>query len=147
MILVERLLPAARKRLTMIKDEAPVIEAARLLRPGTDLVVVCDRSGRLAGIITKTDVVAQVGHCQGASCVAPLSSAMTTEVVFCRPKDPTAEVWSKMKSLELKNIPVVDEESRPIGLLTARDVLQVLLQETEYEEALLRDYVMCVGYH
>jgi CBS domain-containing protein len=147
MILVERLLPTARKRLITISDDAPMIEAARLLRKGTDLVVVCQQSGRMAGILTKTDVVAQVSRCEGSSCVTLLSSVMTRNVVFCRPEDSSADVWSKMKSLELKNVPVVDARSYPVGLLNARDVLQVLLQETEYEEALLPDYVMCVGYH
>ena len=47
----------------------------------------------------------------------------------------------------LKNIPVVDQNSRPIGVLNARDALEVLLEEVEYEELLLREYVMCIGYH
>jgi hypothetical protein len=41
---------------------------------------------------------------------------------------------------------VVDQGSKPLGVLNARDVLQSLLQDVEYEEELLRDYVMNVGY-
>ena len=41
---------------------------------------------------------------------------------------------------------MVDAERKPIGLLFARDALEMLLSEVEYEEELLRDYVMCVGY-
>ncbi len=52
-----------------------------------------------------------------------------------------------MKERGLKNIPVVGQDSRPIGVLNARDALEVLLQEVEYEELMLREYVMCVGYH
>ena len=51
-----------------------------------------------------------------------------------------------MRSRELKNVPVTDPDFRPIGVLTARDALQALLEGVENEEALLRDYVMCVGY-
>jgi hypothetical protein len=47
----------------------------------------------------------------------------------------------------LKNIPVTDHDSRPVGVVNARDALQVLLKKVENEESLLRDYVMCVGYH
>jgi hypothetical protein len=36
---VEGLLPAAREKLMVIADGAPLIEAAKLLRSGTDLVV------------------------------------------------------------------------------------------------------------
>ena len=72
---------------------------------------------------------------------------MTRNVILCRPNDLLHDVWSIMKERGLKNIPVVDQDSRPIGMLNARDALEVLLEEAEYEEGLLRDYVMCVGYH
>lgn len=146
-MLVERLLPGARERLVTIAGNAPLIEAARLLRAGTDLVVVCDSAGFLAGVITKTDVVSQISECQGSSCTAAASSVMTRDVVLCRPGDWLQDVWSRMKERGLKNVPVMDRESRPLGVLNARDALQALLQEVQDEESLLRDYVMGVGYH
>jgi Predicted signal-transduction protein containing cAMP-binding and CBS domains len=144
---VERLLSAARERLVTIADNAPLIEAARVLRAGTDLVVVCDSAGFLAGVITKTDVVSQISECQGCSCTAAASSVMTRDVVLCRPGDWLQDVWSRMKERGLKNVPVMDQDSRPLGVLNARDALQALLQEVQDEESLLRDYVMGVGYH
>ena len=72
---------------------------------------------------------------------------MTRTVILCHPTDPLHDIWLIMKERGLKNIPVVDQDSRPIGVLNARDALEVLLEEAEYEEGLLRDYVMCVGYH
>lgn len=146
-MLVERLLPATRERLVTIAGNAPLIEAARFLRAGTDLVVVCDSAGFLAGVITKTDVVSQISECQGSSCTAAASSVMTRDVVLCRPGDWLQDVWSRMKERGLKNVPVMDRESRPLGVLNARDALQALLQEVQDEESLLRDYVMGVGYH
>lgn len=71
---------------------------------------------------------------------------MTADVVFCRTTDLVSDIWTIMKERRLKNIPVTDEASAPIGLLNARDALEVLLAEVEQEESLLRDYVMCVGY-
>lgn len=143
---VEAVLPAARERLILISDGAPLIEAARLLRPGTDLVVVCSSEGFLAGVITKTDIVAQISQCQGASCTVAASVVMTRDVVLCHPGDLLQDVSARMKERSLKNIPVVDEHSRPIGVLTARAILRVLLHHVEYEEALLMDYVKGVGY-
>jgi CBS domain-containing protein len=140
------LLPEARSRLVTIPDGAPLIEAARLLRAGTDIVVVCKPDGLLAGIVTKTDVVGQISHCEGASCVTAASLVMTRDVVVCRPGDWLQDVWATMKSRGLKNIPVTDMENRPLGVLNARDTLEVLLREVENEEGLLRDYVMSVGY-
>ncbi len=147
-MIVERILPAARKRLITIGDDAPLIAAAALLRElDADLIVVHDRDGILAGVITKTDIVRQISHCQGALCMAAASAVMTKAVVCCHHGDLLRDIWSLMKQRHLKNIPILDQESRPIGVLNARDALEALLGEVEYEEDLLREYVMCVGYH
>ena len=144
---VERMLPAAYNRLVTIRDDAPLIDAATLLRDlDSDLVVVCNSDGLLAGVITKTDVVRQISHCSGAGCMTAASTVMTRTVVFCRPDDALHEVWSIMKERRLKNVPIVDQDVRPLGVLNARDALEALLANVEYEESLLRDYVMSVGY-
>lgn len=144
---VEKLLPAARKRLVTIADNALLIEAAKLFGSETDLVVVCNSAGGLAGVITKTDVISQIAQCQGSSCTTAVSLVMTRSVIVCGSGDWLKDVWSKMKERGLKNIPVTDQDTRPVGVVNARDALQVLLTEVENEESLLRDYVMCVGYH
>ncbi len=145
-VLVEQLLPAARERLVTIADDASLLEAARLLRAGTDLVVVCGLGGAVVGVITKTDIVARLSECQGAACTTAASLLMSADVLLCAPRDLLQDVWSKMKARGLKNVPVAGADGRPIGVLNARDALGVLLQEVKDEESLLRDYVMGVGY-
>jgi len=139
---VERLLPAAREKLVTIADDAPLMEAANLPHKGTDLVIVCDSAGLVAGVITKADVVGQMSRCQGASCTMAASLTMTRDVVICWPDELLQEVWKRIKERKLKNIPVVDKVSRPVGVLHAQD----LLEESKDEEAMLRDYVMGIGY-
>lgn len=143
---VERLLPGARKRLVTIADDTPLIGAAKLLSSGIDLLVVCDFGGVLTGVVTKTDVVRQISSCQGAGCTTVVSSTMTSDVVLCRPDEFLRDVWVRIRQRSLKNIPVVDQDFCPLGVLNARDILQVLLQGSEDEEAMLRDYVMGIGY-
>ncbi len=143
---VEQLLAKARERLVTIADDALLIEAAKLLQAETELVIVCNSGGLLVGVITKTDVVKQISHCQGASCMVEAAAVMTLDVLHCEAKDLLHDVWARMKERGLKNVPVVDPTSRPLGLLHARDILEVLLGESESDEALLRDYVMGVGY-
>ena len=148
MIFVEATMPQACKRLVTLADDAELIAAAKLLRDsGADLVVVCDSNGVLAGVITKTDVVGQIGDCQGCSCKITVRTVMSRDVLACRPGDRMDVVWTQMRERSLKNLPVLDEHSRPVGVLNARDALQALMQEVENEESLLRDYVQCVGYH
>lgn len=145
---VDKILSVAQGRLVTVNTNGLLIEAAKLLNgPQFNLVVVCNDAGIMAGVISKTDVVNRISHCTGCSCTMAAADVMTKEVAFCRQDDWVNNVWSVIKERGLKNIPVVDENSVPIGVLNAKDVLQVLLGEVEYEEKLLRDYVMCVGYH
>jgi CBS domain-containing protein len=74
------------------------------------------------------------------------SLAMTRDVVVCRQDELLQDAWKRMKERKLKNIPVVDKCSRPVGVLHARDILQILLAESKDEESMLRDYVMSIGY-
>lgn len=148
MTLINAILPTARKRLVTIKDTASLMDAALLLSERhTSLVVVCNQDGLMTGVITKTDVVKQIGHCQGASCTTMVTDIMTREVISCHPDGRLLDVWLSMKDHGLRQIPIRDNDSRPIGVLYPYDALQVLLKEVEYEELLLRDYVMGVGYH
>jgi CBS domain-containing protein len=144
---VERIVSAARERLVIIKDDVPVVKAAKpLLDRHTDLLAVCGNDELVARVITKTDVVRQMSICQGSGCTMAASSVMTRTVVRCKPTHVLQNVWSVMKDRGLKNLPILDRDLRPIGVLNARDVLEVLREEVEYEEVLLRDYVMCVGW-
>jgi signal-transduction protein with cAMP-binding, CBS, and nucleotidyltransferase domain len=147
MLQVQRLLPTGRDRLVVLPTGALLIDAARLLNgPSINLVVVCDDADKMAGVITKTDIVGHISQCTGCSCTMAASTVMTTDVAFCRPGDWLNDVWTTIKERRLKNVPIVDQESKPLGVLNARDVLQSILQDVEYEEELLRDYVMNVGY-
>ena len=145
---VEKILPAARERLVTVGEDAGLVEAARRLSgPDATLIVVCDEHSAMRGVVSKTDVVNRTSHCGGASCTRPVASVMTREIVSFRPGDALREVWTGMKGRGLKHVPVADAEGRAVGILSARAVMEALVEETEQEEELLRDYVMCVGYH
>lgn len=145
-MLVEKILPDIRKRLLCIEPTATLLQAARLLDDGRDMLLVCDVGRGLAGIVTKTDVVRMTGRCVGAGCTAPVTEAMTREVLSTTPQAWLHDVWKAMQDRELKNVPVLDNDGTPLGILNARDALQMLLQEVRYEEELLRDYAMSLGY-
>ncbi len=145
-MLVERLLPVAHERLIAIAEDAAVIEAAgHLSAPHTYLLVVCDRAGRMVGVMSKLDVVKHISRCSGHACTIAVSSVMTRNVITCRPNDWLRDVWAVMKDRYLHCIPVLGVDMKPLGTLYARDVLQALLTEVEDEEVLLRDYACLSG--
>ncbi|WP_232845725.1 CBS domain-containing protein [Aurantimonas marina] len=145
-MLVAKLLPTARERMPCIDINATLLQAARLLDDGREMLLVCDAEGRMTGVLTKTDVVRQTGRCAGASCTAPVVEAMTRDVTTAAPEGQLYGIWEVMKACGFRNIPIIGNSGRPLGVLNARDVLQILLQEVQQEEELLRDYVMNLGY-
>jgi arabinose-5-phosphate isomerase len=145
-MIIEKFLPTARKRMHCIASEATLLQAARLLERDHDMLLVCDADGRMVGVLTKTDAVRQIGICTGASCTASVIEAMTRDVMAQTPTGHLKDTWGMMKSRGWKNIPVVDPDNKPLGVLNARDVLQSLWQEVQQEEDLLFNYVMNVGY-
>lgn len=144
---VDRVLSIARARLATIQENAFLKDAAQLLNDRhVNLVVACSGQGVMVGVVSKTDVVRRIGHCVGSACTAAVRTVMTRDVVYCRPSQLLRDVWSVMKERNVLHVPVVDQEDRPIGVLTARDALQALMSEVEHEESLLRDYVLGIGY-
>ncbi len=142
------LVATAQARLATVTLRAPLMQAARLLsRPQIDLVVVCHPDGTIAGVVSKTDVVKQIGHCAGSACQTLACELMTADAVCCQPQDYVADVLALMEQHSLVHLPVLDETRRPIGVVAARDALQALVREGEYEESLVRQYVMGAGYH
>ncbi len=110
-IRVESILPAASKRLITIRDEARLMDAAKLLRePGADLVVVCNADGSMAGVISKTDIVRQISLYRESEPGTAASTIMTRKVVSCRPGDLLHDVLTTMKEQRLKNVPILDQE-------------------------------------
>ena len=145
---VTHLKAVAHSRLVTATLQTRLLEAAqKLADTQIGLVVVCDPDGVIAGVISKSDIVRQIGHCLGSACQTLACDLMTTNVVCCHPDDSLSDVLAVMEQRSLVHIPLLDEKRRPIGVLNARDALRALVQAGEYEETLLRDYVMGIGYH
>ena len=144
---VDNILPVARQRLVTVQADALLTDAAaRLCDTHRALLVVCDSDGVMVGVITKTDVVRQIVRSQGILNTITAATVMTRDVTYCRPSDLLHDVLAVMKERGFVHIPIVDEKSRPTGVVNARDALQALLREVKDEELLLRAYVMGIGY-
>ena len=145
--LVSSIEAATHSRLLIVAVDTLLREVARLLSSTQiSLAVVCDQAGAMVGVVTKTNIVRQIGHCEGVACTGTAADIMTREVTFCRATDCLPDVLSVMQAGGFVHVPVIDAAGRPTGVVNARDALRELMAEGQYEEALLRDYVMGVGY-
>ena len=146
-ILVNKIGALARSRLVTISADALLVEVANLLSDThISLVVVCDSYGAMVGVITKTNIVQQIGRSCETIGTTVAADVMTRNVTSCRLTRSLLDVLSMMDKSGFVHIPVVDEKSNPVGVVNAGDALRALMVDEKYEAALLRDYVMGMGY-
>jgi len=137
----------ARSRLLTVGTDALLVEVAALLSSAQiGAVVVCDGAGLPVGTITETILVRRLGLGQADFFTTRAGDVMTRQITNCSPDDVLSEVLAMMHLRGLNHVLVVDAEHRPQGMLNAPDGLRALLAAGNYEEELLRNYVMGVGY-
>ena len=147
MILVKHILEAARKRLAVLSREASLFDAARILaNRDTPLVIVCDSDGVAVGVISSNHVINVLATAGVDALYFNASAIMTKPVLSCRVDENLQQIWAVMNSRTLQCAPIVDDGGRAQGVLHARDVAIALIDEVNYDDALLRDYVMGIGY-
>ena len=147
MMLVKHILEAARKRLAVLSREASLFDAARILaNRDTPLIIVCDSDGVAVGVISSNHIINVLATAGVDALGFNAGAIMTKPLLSCHVDETLQQVWAVMNSRTLPCAPILDDDGRAQGVLHARDVAIALLDEVNYEELLLRDYVMGVGY-
>jgi len=114
--LVSSIDAVARSRLMTISADALLVDAAKALSDTQiSLIVVCDSDEAMVGVITKTNIVQQIGHCGERACATTATDVMTRDVVYCRPTDCLPDVLSMMQNRGFVHVPIVDENCKPSG--------------------------------
>ncbi|MDO8768426.1 MAG: CBS domain-containing protein [Burkholderiaceae bacterium] len=137
----------ARSRLLTVSANSLLVEVAALLSSAQiSVVVVCDAAGAPLGIITETALVRRLGLGQANFFTTGAGEVMVSGFVACAPEDLLSDVLAMMHERGLIHVLLVDSGSQLLGVLNARDGLRALLAAGNHEEALLRNYVMGIGY-
>jgi len=115
-------------------------EAAKLLadnRIGATLVM---EGGKIAGILSERDIVRALAAMGTQVLSAPVSSAMTSHVFTCSPKDEIVSIMGLMTQRRIRHVPVV-EADRLVGVISIGDVVKFRLAEIESEAQALKEYI------
>ncbi len=104
-----------------LQESAQAI-ARKMRDESIGFVPVRDRDGRMVGVVTDRDIALRV--C--ATGVAPgdrtAEEVMTRDVVTCRETDDLTHVERLMSAHRKSRIPVVDEQDRPLGVISLSDI-------------------------
>jgi len=114
----------------MVRPDTPVGVAIREEKhPDTPrprrsgAVIVVDRDGGLAGIVTDGDLLR---HLAGNATIldAPIATVMTANPKVAYTDELLADAYKRLKDSLIDELPVVDAEGRVRGLLDVQDVLE-----------------------
>jgi CBS domain-containing protein len=105
---------------------ATLDHAARLMwERDCGIVPVIDDEGRLAGVVTDRDVC-MAAYTQGQPIGAiPVTTAMARDVVALHGDDLVDHAEDLMQEHQVRRLPVVDLERRPIGIVSINDLLRL----------------------
>lgn len=121
---VRLLAPSEPIRLTA---DASVDEAiAKMIDGRRAGVVIVDEQGKLRGIFTERDVLMRVIREKRDPARTRLGDVMTSDPEALRSDDRICYAVNRMHGGGFRTVPVVDDEQRPIGIVTVNDILRWL---------------------
>jgi len=109
----------------LAKDERVARAFDLMSREAHDCVLVVEHE-RLAGIFTSRDFLNRIAAVRGNADVLTLGQVMTAEPRTLRPRDGVAFAINWMAVEGFRNVPIVDDDGRVLGVLTIWDVMRHL---------------------
>lgn len=116
------------RRLLSVEPQTSLAEVAkRMRREDADSAAVMS-GGRLLGIITERDLVRAIADGVNPQ-QANADVIMSADPATVTGDEEVAVVAVKMMRLGIRHLPVVDQQGKPVGLISSRDLVSLLEQE------------------
>jgi CBS domain-containing protein len=129
------------REVVTITSESTLSEAARLLaskRIGA--LVVRERDGAIAGILSERDIVRALAQASVNALPQTVATYMTRAVATCCESDSIDGLMEMMTRGRFRHVPVV-EDDRLTGIISIGDVVKTRIAETVQEAQSLREYI------
>jgi CBS domain-containing protein len=128
-------------RVVTIEPHATVWEAIQALnRHNIGGLVVVGQDDQVVGIITERDILREAGERADRIKETPVGDVMTKDIIIGVPEDPLDYVMVVMTKNRIRHLPVLEDE-KLAGIISIGDVVNAHLDETEFENRLLKDYI------
>jgi len=96
----------------------------RMVEQSVGALLVVDVEGRLVGILTERDYLCKIIGLVEDYAHQPLRDYMTPDPETLGPEDRIAMALQKMDVGGYRHLPVVEEDGKPVGLVSVRDVIR-----------------------
>jgi len=105
----------------------PIEEVAKIMyenKIGSVLIVGKDE--KLEGIVTERDILFAAANNKVGKGL-PAYMIMSENPITATPGTPLIDAIKKMREANIRHLPVVDKEGRPVGIISLRDVIDAVL--------------------
>ena len=118
-------------------------EAAELITRNSvgALPVTEGKTVKIVGIISERDIARALSEHGAAASAKPVTDLMTRDVTVIGPDESVKQAMRTMGRLTIRHLPVV-QEGNLLGVISQRDVLKAILDDTQLEVDVLRDVAM-----
>jgi CBS domain-containing protein len=109
------------KKVNRLTPEAPIGEVAKLMSRDDIGAVLINEGDRLVGVVTDRDIVTRA-IAEGWTGTDPISSIMTTKVLYCYEDDSIEDVAKNMAKNQVHRLAVIDKGKRLVGIVSLGDL-------------------------
>lgn len=106
---------------TVAPEETAQVAARLLSRYNVGALPVCDREGKLLGMLTDRDIVLRCVAAQEDPAQMTVRNLMTSRVISVSPTDDAREATARMAREQVRRLPVA-ENGKIVGMLCLGDV-------------------------
>ena len=115
------------KKPLMLSPDNKVADAVELMQKNRMGCVVVTEKDRMVGIFTERDVLMKVSGKKGME-EKKLREVMTPKVEGFQPEDSVAYVLNAMHVGGYRHVPVVDENGKPMAVISVKDIVGFLIE-------------------
>lgn len=131
-----------RKEVYAISEETTVMEAAKYLREKqVRSVGVLDASGKLAGVVSQSDISDKVAAENKCPAWMKVSEIMSRELLTVTPEMTFEESLRAMEQNGVYHLLILDAQNKYRGMLSVSDLLKVLAADNKGRADLLESYM------
>jgi len=124
-----------------IQPDQTILDAvAILMQHRIGALLVRDATGTVCGLISERDVLRECLHRSAELGRIPIREAMTKNLVVCVPDDGIDYAMGIVTKNRVRHLPIMDGD-RVLGLISIGDLVKASLEETEYENRYLKEYI------
>jgi CBS domain-containing protein len=112
-----------------VPPETPAAEAAIIMREIDIGALLVTERERLVGIVTERDVMARVVADRRDPDDTCVGEVMTADPMCVAPHTPVEDAMTIVSERRIRHLPVVDDDSRVVGLISSRDLMDWVIRD------------------